>query len=73
MFGQEGGCNRTSFLITCVLQNVKSYRFGGAIFANFLLMFQNTVKLGSLAQKKHTKKNKKQTIYTFWWVIIWSK
>ena len=29
MFGQEGGCNKTGFLSTCVLQNVKSYGFGG--------------------------------------------
>ena len=37
MFGQEGGCNKTFFFSTCVLQNVKSYRFfGGALFgANF--------------------------------------
>ena len=32
-FGQKGGCNKTVFFLsTCVLENVKSYRFFLAIF-----------------------------------------
>ena len=46
MFGQKGGCNKTAFfLLTCVLQNVKSYRF----FADFWQFWgdglQNTIKI----------------------------
>ena len=36
ILGREGGCNITVFLSTCVLQNVKSYRFCWAFFAIFL-------------------------------------
>ena len=31
-FGQKGGCNKTVFLSTCVLENVKSYHFFGVPF-----------------------------------------
>ena len=45
-FGQKGGCNKTGFFLsTCVLQNVKSYRFFfGHFFGNFWLMFKKHYK-----------------------------
>ena len=44
-FGEKGGCNKTVFFLsTCVLQNVKSYRFFAPLFAQFWLMFKNTKK-----------------------------
>ena len=46
IFGQKGGCNKTGFLWTCVLQNVKSYRFFFAPFLpKFWLVFKNTIKI----------------------------
>ena len=46
-FGQKGGCNKTVFLITCVLQNVKSHRFFLPPFlAKFWWMFKNTIEIG---------------------------
>ena len=42
ILGQEGGCNITFFLSTCVLQNVKSYRFLG-IFWPIFVVFQKTL------------------------------
>ena len=47
IFGQKGGCNITVFFWTCVLQNVKSYRFfgGGFFLANFWFFFQKHFKI----------------------------
>ena len=43
--GQKGGCNKTGFLSTCVLQNVKSYRFFCVPFwGKFRLMFEKHYK-----------------------------
>ena len=42
--GQMGSCNKTFFLITCVLRNVESYRFFCPFLAKFWLMFKNTIK-----------------------------
>ena len=45
IFGDVGGCNQQMcFFITCVLENVKSYRFGGPFSGKIMLMFKNTVK-----------------------------
>ena len=41
--GQKGGCNKTGFLSTCVLENVKSYRFFGPLFWQFLVDVQKTL------------------------------
>ena len=57
-FGQEGGCNKTFFLWTCVLQNVKSYRFCLALFwQTFLVDVQKHYKIGTFQHifKKQTK------------------
>ena len=35
IFGQKGSCNKTFFLWTCVLENVKSYRFFPIFLPNF--------------------------------------
>ena len=44
-FGQKGSCNKTFFFITCVLKNVKSYRFFCPLFfAKFWLMFKKHCK-----------------------------
>ena len=50
ILGQEGVCNITFFFLsTCVLQNVKSYRFfGGFVFANFCC-FSKHYKIGILS------------------------
>ena len=46
-FKKNRGCNITVFLWTCVLQNVKSYRFlGGHFFAFFGCFSKNTIKIG---------------------------
>ena len=50
VFGQNGGCNKTGFLSTSVLQNVKSYRFFCAPFlGKFWVMFKKDYKIGILA------------------------
>ena len=43
IFGQKGGCNKTFFLITCVLQNVKSYRFFCPFLGQILVDVQKTL------------------------------
>ena len=43
IFGQKGCCNKTVFLWTCVLQNVKSYRFLAIFLGKFWLMFKKTL------------------------------
>ena len=42
-FGEKGGCNKTFFLSTCVLQNVKSYRFFCQFFGPILVDVQNAL------------------------------
>ena len=42
MFGKKGGCNKTFFVWTCVLQNVKSYRFFCPFFWPILVDVQKT-------------------------------
>ena len=41
-FGKKGSCNKTAFLITCVLKNVKSYRFF-PFFGQILVDVQKTL------------------------------
>ena len=76
ILGQKGGCNITVFLWTCVLQNVKSYRFLG-FFGNFWLFFKNTIKTGILAHFSKQKIKKMAFLEVIIWskleVIIWSK
>ena len=59
------------YLWTCVLQNVKSYRFFFCpFFANFWLMFKKHYKnryFSKFLKAKNWKKN------AFWGVIIWAK
>ena len=43
-FWSKGGCNKTGFLCTCVLQNVKSYRFIYPFFGQVWLMFKKHYK-----------------------------
>ena len=50
IFGQKGGCNKTVFLWTCVLQNVKSYRFFCPFFAQILVGRQKHYKIGVSAK-----------------------
>ena len=53
LFGQKGSCNKTGFLWTCVLENVKSYRFFWPIFLpNFGWCSKNTIKIGISAHFK---------------------
>ena len=55
-FGQKGGCNKTVFLSTCVLENVKSYRFFLPIFLAILgWCSKNTVKIGISAHFQRPK------------------
>ena len=71
-FWSKGGLQHNGFFLsTCVLQNVKSYRFfGGLFFGNFLAVFQkNTIKIGIL----HIFQSKKVQKMAFLNVIIWSK
>ena len=43
----RGVCNKTLFVSTCVLQNVKSCRFlGGPFLGKFWVMSKNTIKVG---------------------------
>ena len=42
-FGEKGGCNKTFFLSTCVLQNVKSSRFLLPLFCPMLVDVQTTL------------------------------
>ena len=60
------------FLWTCVLQNVKSYRFFFApfFFAKFWLMFKKHYKNRYFSKFLKAKKAKKNA---FWGVIIWAK
>ena len=55
-FGQEGGCNKTFFLITCVLQNVNSDRFC-VIWGQNLDDVENIVKvcISALLENKQGK------------------
>ena len=57
IFGQKASCNKTGyFLITCVLQNVKSYRFFCCLlFGQIWLMFKKHHKIGISA---HFQKQK---------------
>ena len=52
-FWSRGGFQHKVFILTCVLQNVKGYRFfflGGGGLCQFLLMFKrSTIKIGILA------------------------
>ena len=41
--GQKGSCNKTGFLWTCVLENVKSYRFFLPIFCQILVDVPKTL------------------------------
>ena len=43
VFGQTGSCNKTGFLWTCVLENVKSYRFILPFFCQILVDVQKTL------------------------------
>ena len=52
MFGQKGGLQQNVFLWTCALQNVKSYRFLGAIFWQILVDGQKTISDHFKAQKQ---------------------
>ena len=78
VFGQKGSCNKTVFLITCVLKNVKSYRFFWPLFwPNFGWCSKNTVKIGVSAHFQKQKKEK-MTIFQSYYlgqvnVIIWAK
>ena len=49
MFGQEGSCNKTFILWTCVLQNVESYRFLWALFGQILVCSKATIQIGMSA------------------------
>ena len=66
IFSKKGGLQHNGFFLwTCVLQNVKSYRF---FFGNFLGMFlvvfqKNTIKIGILA---HFSKQKITKKWHFW-------
>ena len=47
LFGQKGGCNKTVFFLsTCVLENVKSYRFLCPFWGKFWVMFKKHYKIG---------------------------
>ena len=63
--------HKVFFFSTCVLQNVKSYRFwGGHFFCKFLVVLKKHNKnrhLAHFSKQKYTKK------MTFLEVIIWSK
>ena len=78
ILGQKGSCNKTGFLITCVLQNVKSYRF---FFAPFLakswLMFKKHFKNTYFSTFSKAKKEKMTILKGYYLgqvkVIIWAK
>ena len=61
IFWSKGGLQQNGlFYQTCVLENVKSYRFFFAHFlGNFWVMFKNTVKIGVSAHFKRPKIEKK--------------
>ena len=52
-FGEKGGCNKTFFLSTCVLQNVKSYRFFAPFLPNVGWCSKNTIKKQKNEKKIH--------------------
>ena len=54
---KRGVATKRFFLITCVLQNVKSYRFFAPCLAKFRLMFNKHYKIGISA---HVQKQKKK-------------
>ena len=56
---KRGVATKRVFLWTCVLQNVKSYRFFGAIFlANFGWSSKNAIEIGISALFKKQKNGK---------------
>ena len=63
---KKNNCNKTVFLWTCVLQNVKSYRF---CFCLCQILVEVQKHLGISANFK----SKKNTKTSFWGVIIWAK
>ena len=65
---------KRGFLWTCVLQNVKSYRFFFAsFFAKFWLMFKKHYKNRYFSEFLKAKKTKKTKKNAFWGVVIWAK
>ena len=70
IFGQKGGCNKTVFLWTCVLQNVKSDRLFCPIFCPILVDVQKHYKNRYFSTFLKAKQAKK---LPFWGVIIWAK
>ena len=47
---KKNNCNKTFFLWTCVLQNVRSYRFFAPFLPNFGWCSKNTIKIGISAK-----------------------
>ena len=74
---KRGVATKRVFLITCGLQNVKSYRFFLPLFAKFRLMFKKHYKIGILAHFQKQKKEKNTILKGYDLgqvrVIIWAK
>ena len=71
-FWSKGGLQHNGFFLsTCVLQNVKSYRFfWGAFFWQFFGCFsKNTIKIGILAHFSKQKITKKNGIFKCYYLV----
>ena len=56
-FGQKGCCSKSYSLLTCVLRNVKSYRFlGGPFLGQILVDVQKHYKIGIFSTFLKAKK-----------------
>ena len=70
-FQKKGGCNKTGFFLwTCVLQNVKSYRFFfGIFFAFFGLFFKKHYKNRHFSTFFKAKNYKKNGIFGSYYLV----